>query len=96
MTKQLAVRNVGQSEEDFWGFDRKSDFLTTSHVIRLFGAGTQVRRVSSFSTDIDSLPNQTHVLCMLLVPSICSMLDMLLFLRKLERTICFSPFLDVL
>lgn len=42
VTKQLAVRSVGQVEDDGWGFDRKSDFLTTSHVIRLFGAGTQV------------------------------------------------------
>lgn len=43
VTKQLAVRSVGQYEDEGgWGFDRKSDFLTTSHVIRLFGAGTQV------------------------------------------------------
>jgi cytidyltransferase-like protein len=47
VTRQLAVRNVDtraerEREEAVIGFDRKSDFFTTSHVIRLFGAGSKV------------------------------------------------------
>jgi hypothetical protein len=44
VSKQLAVRHVASDNDaDFSvGFDRKSDFLTTSHIFRLFGAGNSV------------------------------------------------------
>ena len=42
LTRQLA-RNTDVASDFTPGFDRKSDFLTTSHVIRLFGAGMSVR-----------------------------------------------------
>ena len=82
----MAVRNVGQYEDEGgWGFDRKSDFLTTSHVIRLFGAGTQVFSLFTINqqSDDDSdnnalnrLQNQNLELYMLLEHLICFMLDM--------------------
>mmetsp|Transcript_15267 Transcript_15267/g.22981 ORF Transcript_15267/g.22981 Transcript_15267/m.22981 type:complete len:542 (-) Transcript_15267:170-1795(-) len=41
VTKQLAIRNADAESDLTPGFDRKSDFLTTSHIIRLFGAGVK-------------------------------------------------------
>ncbi len=95
VTKQLAVRNIDQELNfDGWGFDRKSDFLTTSHVIRLFGAGTQVLADKNSFPTSNSFPSPTPELFMSLGHLICFMLVMLHFLRKLASNlrICIRSF----